>query len=106
MTSRLFQNSNYELEESMKPIAARSALRVFRVLRGHILFAILLVSTEATAQYYPTQKNWERRTPEQLGFHPAKLQAAVDFAKTSDSGRKTDMAAMLASIANEPEQAI
>jgi CubicO group peptidase (beta-lactamase class C family) len=92
---------------SMIHFDARGALRVFRVLRGHIvLLALLLASAEADAQYYPSKNNWERRTPEQAGFDPAKLQAAVDYAKASDSGRKTDLAAMLASIANEPEQKI
>ncbi|HEY0303965.1 MAG TPA: serine hydrolase, partial [Longimicrobiales bacterium] len=92
----------------MNVFAARGAFRVFRVLRGHlILLALLLASAaEAQAQYYPSRDTWERRTPEQSGFDPARLQAVVDYAKTSDSGRKTDMAAMLASIANEPEQAI
>src|SRR5688572_21401492 len=91
----------------MKHFEARGAFRVFRVFRGHVfLLAVLLTANDAYAQYYPSRDNWERRTPEQLGFDPAKLQAAVDYAKNSDSGRKTDMAAMLASIANEPEQAI
>ena len=87
-------------------IAARSAFRIFRALRGYILPALLLMSTNAEAQYYPSRDNWERKPPAELGFDPTKLQAAVDYARTSDSGRKTDMAAMLASIANEPEPKI
>jgi CubicO group peptidase (beta-lactamase class C family) len=83
----------------------RDPIRAFRVLRGYVLLTLLTASA-AHAQYYPKPNEWERRTPSQLGFDPAKLQAAVDFAKTSESATKTDFESLHAAIANEPFNAI
>ena len=79
----------------------------FRVFRGYVvLLALLAAASEASAQYYPTKDNWERRSVEQSGFDAAKLQAAVDFAKASESTTKTDFESLHAAIANEPFNAI
>ncbi|GHA73063.1 serine hydrolase domain-containing protein [Pontibacter akesuensis] len=45
-------------------------------------------TAQATASefYYPEEgDNWERRNPEELGLDPAKLQAAVEWAKTQET---------------------
>ena len=83
----------------------RVALRNLRVLRGYLLLACL-ATTPAYAQYYPGAGSWERRTPQESGFDPAKLQAAVDYAKTSESATRTDIESLHAAIANEPFNAI
>lgn len=83
----------------------RGALHVLRVLRGYLLFASI-ATTPAYAQYYPTPTVWERRPPQQAGFDPARLQAAVAFAKTSESATRTDIESLHAAIANEPFNAI
>src|SRR5688572_4994128 len=84
---------------------ARGAFRVFRVFRGHQVLTMLLLASAAEAQrapYYPPANEWARRAPEQSGFDPAKLQAAVDYAKTSESPTRTDSASLVRAMSNEP----
>ena len=50
-------------------------------------FCLLLFVQFSFAQkaYFPAADSWERRTPEQANFDPAKLKEAVDFAIASES---------------------
>lgn len=63
-----------------------------------LLLAMLCVATPAAAQapYYPSAHGWEQRVPAQAGFDPARLQAAIDYARQSVDPQQTDSA----SIAN------
>jgi hypothetical protein len=53
-------------------------------IRSKIIATILLLAATGTLHaqrtYFPPKDNWEARNPSQLGFDPAKLQAAVQFA--------------------------
>jgi CubicO group peptidase (beta-lactamase class C family) len=50
------------------------------------LFALLLNSISyAQSNYIPRAGSWERKTPEQARFDPAKLKEAIDFALASES---------------------
>jgi len=50
-------------------------------------FALFALSTFGYAQsnYVPPSVNWERRTPEQAKLDPARLAAAIEFAKASEA---------------------
>ena len=50
-------------------------------------FALFALSTFGYAQsnYVPPSGNWERRTPEQAKLDPARLAAAIEFAKASEA---------------------
>ncbi len=54
----------------------------------------LLVSAGA-AEYFPPRGNWERRSPDALGFDPARLQAAIDFSVANENPATKDLAADL-----------
>lgn len=61
-----------------------------------LVFAIVLVSTQAVAveaqTYWPgNHLDWERRSPEEAGFDPAKLQEAVDLAVAAESTSPRDL---------------
>jgi CubicO group peptidase (beta-lactamase class C family) len=47
-----------------------------------LLALVLLISTNSFGQkiYFPTAEIWEKHTPEQAKFDPAKLKSAIDFA--------------------------
>ena len=82
--------------------SGRGAFRVFRVFRGCLVAALLLASTaNAQAQYYPSKDRWQTRTAEQSGFDPARLRAAVEFAKSRNSTTQTDSASIANQFANE-----
>lgn len=51
------------------------------------LFAAIVFTASAFSQttYFPPAGAWERRTPEQVKFDPAKLKEAVDFAIASEA---------------------
>ncbi|HEY0672913.1 MAG TPA: serine hydrolase [Longimicrobiales bacterium] len=85
--------------------------RDLRVLRGYkilCLAAALAIPGSAHAQrtYYPPRDTWESRSPEQLGFDPARLKTAVEFAQASESATRTDRESLHAAIANEPFNSI
>lgn len=52
----------------------------------------LTIGADAAAQqpYYPPRFHWQHRTPQQSGFDAAKLQAAIDYAKTQFDTTRTD----------------
>jgi CubicO group peptidase (beta-lactamase class C family) len=63
-----------------------------------IAAAAVTVSTPVAAQrgqpatlYFPSAVTWERRTAEQLGMDPAKIQEAVAFAKASETRNSRDL---------------
>src|SRR5687768_2785587 len=93
-------------DSSRNVCRARGGFRVFRVFRGYDVFILLLLlSSSAGAQrapYYPPPNDWARRAPEQSGFDAAKLQQAVDYAKTSESPTRTDSASLVQAMSNEP----
>lgn len=41
--------------------------------------------------YFPPAGSWERRAPERAGFDPAKLAAAIDYAKAHETRRPLDL---------------
>jgi hypothetical protein len=94
------EETKLRLNLATRRLAGRGALRVRRVLGGYVLLAALSAS-EASAQYYPTKDAWQTRTPAQAGFDPAKLAAAVEFAKSRESATKTDSLS-IATQFNEP----
>ncbi|MEY4167308.1 MAG: hypothetical protein RIR52_1132 [Acidobacteriota bacterium] len=58
-----------------------------------LLFLAVLISTVAvTAQtpYFPPAGAWTRRPPAELGMDPARLAAAIDFARSHESTREID----------------
>jgi len=67
-----------------------------RALRA-FLALLLLVPALAAADLrkpstYVPGRTWQRQSPEEAGFDPAKLQAAIDFAIAAESKRPRDMA--------------
>jgi CubicO group peptidase (beta-lactamase class C family) len=68
-----------------------------RSVRLPVFFAVLwlaLVASNALAQgaYFPDRNEWQRRSPADAGFDPAKLDAAVQYAITSESPNPKDQA--------------
>jgi CubicO group peptidase (beta-lactamase class C family) len=59
-----------------------------RVIGLTLALLLLVAGVANAAEYFPPRDAWETRTPQQSGFDPAKLQAAIDFAVGSeDMGR-------------------
>ncbi|MBV9045538.1 MAG: serine hydrolase [Alphaproteobacteria bacterium] len=56
-------------------------------MRSVFSLAALLLVTQAAfaADYFPPKGSWATHAPEAEGFDPAKLQAAIDFAKASET---------------------
>lgn len=44
------------------------------------------------ADYFPPRGAWERRSPAELGFDPAKLRAAVEFSVANENPSSKDVA--------------
>ncbi|MQA91950.1 MAG: serine hydrolase [Gemmatimonas sp.] len=57
------------------------------------LIAVLALAAPALAQqsYFPSRGDWERRTPEQLGFDGGLIQEAVEFAQANESDSPRDL---------------
>jgi CubicO group peptidase (beta-lactamase class C family) len=59
-----------------------------RSFRAPFAAAALLASSlqaQKPTSYFPPAGQWQTRSPAELGFDPVKLQAAIDFAKASNS---------------------
>ena len=56
---------------------------------------LLVVGTLVAEPYFPPRGEWETAPPEHLGFDPALLQQAVDFAVANETTRTRDSAADL-----------
>jgi CubicO group peptidase (beta-lactamase class C family) len=64
------------------------------ILQAVLAIAVSGISQTSAAQqnYYPGPGDkWEQRRPEQVGMDAAKLQAAIDFAKASESRAPRDL---------------
>ncbi|MFZ4985809.1 MAG: serine hydrolase domain-containing protein [Blastocatellia bacterium] len=57
-----------------------------------LLLAVLISTVAVTAQtpYFPPAGAWTRRPPAELGMDPARLAAAIDFARSHESTREID----------------
>jgi len=61
--------------------------RLFTVATG----ACLLLSGLAAAQYVPPAGSWEHRSPDEAGFDPTAIEAAIEFAKANESQSPRDL---------------
>src|SRR5690349_18204546 len=43
-----------------------------------------------SAPYFPPKGEWAKKSPAELGMDPAKLQAAIDYAKSHETRREMD----------------
>lgn len=48
------------------------------------------VTAQAQGQYFPPSGSWARKSPAELGMDPARLAAAIDFARNRESTREID----------------
>lgn len=69
----------------MKKISVRKPA----VLAAAVLF-VSAAFTAAQAPYFPAKGEWKTRTPAEAGFDPARLSAAVELAKRSESASPRD----------------
>ncbi len=75
---------------------------------GSALGKHMLVATAAAQsqgpQYFPERFDWQRRTPQQAGFDPARLDEAVKFAIANENPLPKDLILAHARTyaANEP----
>src|SRR2546423_182112 len=63
-----------------------------RLLAG---FFLALTLTARAADYFPPRGTWAHKPPAELGFDPARLQAAIDFAVANEAGSSKDVATEL-----------
>ncbi len=68
--------------------------RVRAFLVRSVLCLTLAVAVPA-AEYFPPHGAWPKKPPAELGFDPAKLQAAVDFSMANENPSPKDVAADL-----------
>ncbi len=63
------------------------------LFRVFIVFLLAAITHNVFAQkiYYPSDENWERRTPEQAKFDAVKLKEAIDFAVANEAKAPRDM---------------
>lgn len=55
-----------------------------------VLVAALVVTTAAQSTYFPPKGEWAKKSPAELGLDPAKLQIAIDYAKSHETARAMD----------------
>ena len=55
-----------------------------------LIGTFLAVKAVGQAPYFPPPGGWERRPPAELGMDPARLAAAIDFARGRESAREVD----------------
>ncbi len=56
------------------------------------LLTLLLTTAAHAAEYFPPRGTWEKKAPAELGFDPAKLQAAIDFSIAHENPSPKDVA--------------
>jgi CubicO group peptidase (beta-lactamase class C family) len=63
-----------------------------------------VIAQSSSAPYYPARFDWQKHTPQQEGFDPAKLDEAIKFAVASDNPAPHDQAVVhqQSFAANEP----
>ncbi len=81
-------------------------LPAFSLSAAVISVVVLASQAKAQSTYFPPKDNWQSRAPATLGFDPARLEAAVAFARTNESATQTDRESLHAAIANEPYNTI
>jgi CubicO group peptidase (beta-lactamase class C family) len=54
--------------------------------------AVVLVSSAAAQTYYPERFDWQRRTPQQMGFNATALDEAIKFAIANETSNPRDQA--------------
>lgn len=59
-------------------------------MKRALIVLLFTFSVSAAPVYWP-DATWERRSPEQAGFDPAKLEEAIAFAKASESKESRDL---------------
>ena len=52
--------------------------------------SVAYVRVDAQSTYYPPKGEWAKKSPAELGLDPAKLQEAVDYAKSHETRREMD----------------
>src|SRR5688572_17030772 len=71
------------------------------------LLAVASARGEEPAHYFPNRWDWQSKSPEDLGFDPAALQKAVDFAQSHETPGPTDVDMVLrTTIAGQPHDEI
>ena len=72
-----------------------------------VLWCFASLRAEEPEHYFPDRWDWQSKSPEELGFDPAALQKAVDFAKSHETPGSTDVAMTIrTSIAGQPHDEI
>ncbi len=66
-----------------------------------VVFCLAPAGAAAQQTYYPARAVWERHSPAEAGFDAGKLQAAIDYAKTSADPQLTDSASIANARPNE-----
>ncbi|GHA72608.1 serine hydrolase domain-containing protein [Cognatilysobacter bugurensis] len=79
-----------------------------RFIRSVLLTAALLVGAAHASDYVPPRHEWERRSPTAAGFDPARLEAAVSYAKQKAEVEPADLRPVLMAAygAKEPNYRI
>jgi CubicO group peptidase (beta-lactamase class C family) len=63
-----------------------------RKLLGSMLAALLLAASTFAQTYFPERRDWQKRTPEEMGMSSSLLKEAIDFAITNESKAPKDLA--------------
>ena len=80
---------------------------VRRLSLGLLLFLATRPDAARAQSYFPPRGHWDHKPPAAVGLDSNRLAAAVDFAKSSDNGWPTDVAAQIRiNTAKEPYPAI
>ena len=61
-------------------------------LRGFVLALVVCAHVVAATEYFPPRGSWDRRSPAELGFDAARLQAAIDFSVANENPATKDLA--------------
>ena len=82
-----------------------------RRIAGCLIWLLVIASSAAAqapaAPYFPDRFDWQRRTPQQAGFDPAKLDDAIKFAIANENQLPKDLAAAhVQSYPGEPFDAL
>jgi CubicO group peptidase (beta-lactamase class C family) len=79
-------------------------LTVFVSFIGAGIVVPALGSEQASDPYYPARRNWEKRSPEEMGVNASRLQEAIDFAVANENPAHKDLALNheLSSFGREP----
>lgn len=76
-----------ETNHMVTTLARRTALALLALC---LCASVAYVRVDAQSTYYPPKGEWARKSPAELGLDPAKLQEAVDYAKSHETRREMD----------------